>query len=162
MSITLPDEEDVTQWDVARWVSAQGEHLSATQMVVLYYLSLNAFYTRDNPEGAKRGEVLYSASSYAAISVGTGLTSHTTIRRALNEMQLKGFVIRETRKEERIPSQSPMRIRVLWSEGFEDYREALRNGESELHPRFLITPKQPELAVVLPLREVDITAQGSN
>lgn len=157
MSVALPDEDDVTQWDVAQWVRTQGEHLSPTQMTLLYYLSLSAFYSKDNPEDAKVGEVLYAASSYRAISAGTGIRSNTTIREALNSMQEAGFILRDKRTG-RGSDHAPLRIRVVWGESFDEYREALRDDASEVHPRFLIHPRREQkLAPVRALRQVDVT-----
>lgn len=157
MSVALPDTEDVTQWDVVQWTIAQGQFLNATQMSMLYYLSLNAFYSSDNPEGEPVGVTLYSASNYRAISEGTGIRSKDTIRLTLNMLQELGFLIRE-RRDGKAAEQAPLRIRVFWGESFDEYREALRQGQSEIHPKFLIRPKrEPKVADVVPLRAVDVT-----
>lgn len=146
--LTPPSDEDVTTFEVLLWARAQGEFLGPTEMAVLYYLVLSMFTTTDNPEDARRGQVMYSMSTYGAIMAGTGIKSENTVRAALNTLQDRAYVYRTRRRG---ATHQPLRITVLYDQEAEDHREAIRAGREDLDPRLQIRPQPPKRKVEKPV-----------
>lgn len=123
---------DTKQWDVMAWAIRQGVWLPGpSHQAVLLYLCANAFYREDNSEGARPGQVMFSASRYEDIMAGTAIRTHDTVRRVLNDLQDRAYVARHVRPG---GGHQPLLIRVLWDQSMDEYRERLRAGEADLLP----------------------------
>lgn len=149
------------QWEVLRWVAAQGEFLTPTPMATLYYLASNAWYRPGNQEEAPVCQVLYQASKYENIMRGTGIRSRMTLRKALNDLQDQAYVYRSERGS--WGNHDPLRIMVLWEEPWDLLREGLRAGTRTLPERLLERPSAPEdrRAPVIPLRAVEAQSNSA-
>jgi hypothetical protein len=123
------------------------------------YLSLNAFYSSDNPEEGEVGQVLKAASRSSAISQGTGIKSRETIRKVLNDLQENAYLYRQERTVRGATGAQPHLIYVLWDGRWDRLRDDVRNGRKQVPPKFLDRPaarvrKAPKLALVHSISEV--------
>lgn len=137
---------DTSQRRVMEWAIAQGPYMpSPTHQLVLLYLSANAFYTRDNPEGADIGQVLRARSSIPAIMAGTALRSRDSVRRVLSDLQDAMYLIRRERSGQGRRGRAPAEITLFWHERSDQYRADLRAGTATVPPAFYNhRPKTPE------------------
>lgn len=126
--MSLPEGEDVRQWDVMEWVFQQARYLaSPLHHHLLLYLCSHAFYKVDNPESARVGQVLSQRDDYASMQFATGL-SKNSVRRALEGLRLSGYVYVEMYPSDRRDN----RIVVLWSEEWDEMRAHARAGVKPL------------------------------
>jgi len=130
---------NTTQWEAFEWAFQQAKHLSAPEHHVLLYLVGHSFYSKNNPEQAEVGQVLYQASYLDRIVEGTGL-GIATVRRALVSLQMKGYIQREARAGH--GSHVPHTIYVLWEH--DDLREGLRDGSRRLPEELMSIPARPK------------------
>lgn len=134
---------NTSHWRVTQWVYGQGRFNDVYEQAVLAYLAAHAFYREPNPEGGEVGQVLYQASYFESIMTGTGIKSRKAVRSALNRLQDKAYIQRETRGP--IGANEPHRIYVLWAE--DALREEMRDGRKRLPPPLLdrpqASPRQP-------------------
>jgi len=142
---------NTTQREVIDWVIEQGQHNSASEQAVLFYLASRAFYRTGNPEGAEVGQVLYAASYVERIQVATGIKGHDSVRRVLDRLQDKAYIQRERRRD--AGTHAPNIIYVLWTPDAARLRQALREGSQRLPVALMQRPTAP---VTRPRQKADL------
>src|SRR5687768_7752447 len=90
--MSLPDKGDVSTHEVNGWVQDQAQFLAPTRLLVLWYLSANAFYSTENPEGRLPGDVMSGRTALSKICLRTGLAERT-VRDALRDLQAEGYIV---------------------------------------------------------------------
>lgn len=119
----LPDDGEVSLHDVVGWVQEQQVFLAhPADALLLWYLSVNAFRSPNNPEHRHTGDVLSAYANLARMQRGTG-RSRETVRRSLGSLQEQMYILADMK-----PGNGKSRVSVFWGESADARRADARDG----------------------------------
>lgn len=136
---------DTTSYDVADWAHNQAAYIGGHHLLLLLVLAHQAFYHRDNPEGAPVGQVLHGYSGVQVLSAWTGI-SERSVHRLLWSLQAEhGYITRVPRPSDQRPGKLPRIIQLYWTARDDAVRASYRAGRSELPDEFVVSAQQIEI-----------------